>query len=298
MRYRNPRITEPTIRPREGRDFLILLAGVIGLVVTLAVVALVAVEALASYVPFSVERQIAQSLFGNRLVAATPQDKAAEQALQELIQRVTAAMQLPDGMAMTVHYMPGQTVNAMATLGGHVFVFRGLIEKLKSEDALAAVLAHEIGHVRERHVVRAMGRGVAVVGVLGMVGVKSQGLNRWILDKGGELTALSYSREAERDADRAALDAVHALYGHVGGLLEVFNLFKELDGGGAEILRSHPLAQHRRAEVERAAESSGWSTQGALRPLPQALAALSEKDRATTDASGSAPAGEHGSEPR
>jgi predicted Zn-dependent protease len=193
MRYRNPRIAEPTVRPREGRDFLLLLAGVTGLVVILAGVAMFALEAMATWVPFSVERRLAESVVVPGLAdkRRDPRDIAAEQALRSLVDRVAATMHLPGDMKLTVHYSAAATVNAMATLGGQMFVYRGLIEKLKSEDALAAVLAHEIGHVRARHVVRAMGRGVALVGVLGMVGIKSQGLNRWALNKGGELTALS-----------------------------------------------------------------------------------------------------------
>lgn len=297
MRYRNPRIAEPAVRPREGRDFLLLLAGVAGVVVALGTIALLVLEGLATRVPFSVERHLAESVLKPRLTGRKQPtgDDPAEFALQELAGRISGAMQLPEGMTLTVHYMPTSTVNAMATLGGHIYVFRGLIEKLKSEDALAAVLAHEIGHVRDRHVVRAMGRGVALVGVLGMVGVKSQGLNRWILDKGGELTALSYSREAERDADRAALDAVFALYGHVGGVMEVFDLFKSLEGGGAEILRSHPLAAQRRLDLERAALSAGRPIQGVVRELPRALLSLADKPAVRTSAaSGSvSAAGQH-----
>ena len=47
-------------------------------------------------------------------------------------------------------------LNAMATPGGHIFVSRGLIEATKSEDALAAVLAHEISHIQLGHSVEAI----------------------------------------------------------------------------------------------------------------------------------------------
>jgi predicted Zn-dependent protease len=42
-------------------------------------------------------------------------------------------------------------MNAFATTGGHIFVCRGLLEALASEDAVAAVLAHEIAHIQLRH---------------------------------------------------------------------------------------------------------------------------------------------------
>ena len=47
-------------------------------------------------------------------------------------------------------------INAMATPGGHIFVSRGLIDCTESEDALAAVLAHEISHIQLGHSVSAI----------------------------------------------------------------------------------------------------------------------------------------------
>ena len=47
-------------------------------------------------------------------------------------------------------------INAMATPGGHIFVSRGLINRTNSEDALAAVIAHEIGHIQLKHSISAI----------------------------------------------------------------------------------------------------------------------------------------------
>jgi hypothetical protein len=47
-------------------------------------------------------------------------------------------------------------VNAFATPGGHIFITRGVIEAAKSEDALAAVIAHEIAHIQLDHGLRAI----------------------------------------------------------------------------------------------------------------------------------------------
>ena len=50
---------------------------------------------------------------------------------------------------MTVHAVQDPTVNAFATLGGHVFVFTGLVDSLDSENGLAMVLAHELAQPNE-----------------------------------------------------------------------------------------------------------------------------------------------------
>jgi predicted Zn-dependent protease len=162
----------------------------------------------------------------------------------------------------------------MATLGGHVVVFRGLIEELDDEEMLAAVLAHEIGHVRERHVISAMGRGVALVATLNAIGINSRGLSRWAVGQGGQMAALTYSREAEREADRAAVEAAARLYGHAGGVVRLFEFFGSRADGGLEILKTHPLPATRLAEIRSLAQARGVPTEGAPHALTPALAAL------------------------
>lgn len=71
-------------------------------------------------------------------------EAAARARLRALAAKLAAVMSLPPGMDVTVHYADEKAVNAMATLGGNVVFYRGLLERLDSEDAVATVLAHEI----------------------------------------------------------------------------------------------------------------------------------------------------------
>ena len=56
------------------------------------------------------------------------------------------------------YVVKNESVNAFATLGGHIFIFSGLIDMTDEPEELAAVLAHEIGHVEKRHVVNKLVR--------------------------------------------------------------------------------------------------------------------------------------------
>lgn len=294
MKYSNPKLAELSEPAREGRSFLILLAGAGAILGALIGASLLASDWVAARIPFSAEQGILGSVASLAETDDEPETKdlAAVQALKALTARVAARMDLPPGMAITVHYVDAPTVNAMATLGGNVFVYRGLIEKLNSEDQLAAVLAHEIGHVRQRHVIRALSRGVTLVAALGAVGIKSRGINEWALGQGSRLTALSYSREAEKEADSAALHAVYGLYGNVGGVMELFALFSRLGGGGVEMLQSHPLGEHRLEDMAQLAAQHHYSTGGTPHPLPPAL-----RVSAIGSASRNVPAGDRGSAP-
>ena len=121
------------VEKRESREhplkeFAILTGGVL-LVVALAVGALAFfADALAQRIPFSYEAAVA-SAYEDSLPAANP----ARDQLQALADRLGPVMELPEGMAITVHVVEKDIVNAQATLGGHVIIYRGLLEALPHE---------------------------------------------------------------------------------------------------------------------------------------------------------------------
>ena len=103
--------------------------------------------------------------------------------------------------------------NAFAIPGGYVFVYRGLIEMMKSEGELASILCHELAHIQARHIHRRIESGklasiAAVAGVLAAVllGMKAGPSASQALAMGSVAGAasyqLSYSRENEEEADQ------------------------------------------------------------------------------------------------
>jgi predicted Zn-dependent protease len=65
---------------------------------------------------------------------------------------------------MKFHFVNSKTLNAFTTGGEHMYIYTALFEACKSEDELAAVMAHEYAHVYCRHVQQGMNRQYAVVG--------------------------------------------------------------------------------------------------------------------------------------
>lgn len=122
---------------------------------------------------------------------------------------------------LTIRVIDNPTVNALALPGGQVVLFRGLIEGAPAgptgADQVAGVLAHEIGHLIHAHVTRKLvsqslvGLGVALAtgGDPGLIG---QGAG-WLIDQ-------SYSRQAEGEADQAALEILFAADIDPGGLAD------------------------------------------------------------------------------
>lgn len=281
MKFRNVKVPEGINVSRHSplADLLILSGGAMVLFGVLGLAALLLGGAVARHLPVSWERQLADSVIGGIEVPDGKADREATTALQALAERLEANMDIPEGLPITVHYLDAENVNAFATLGGHVFLFRGLIERLESENALAMIMAHEIAHAANRDPAAAAGGALLLQLVLSVaVGSAPNSLEGLILGPNA-LLALGFSREAEREADREALFAVAAVYGHTAGAAEVFEIFlEEAAKKGVDeppaLLSTHPLSAERIAKMRALARENGWSQEGELTPLPAALARL------------------------
>jgi predicted Zn-dependent protease len=229
-------------------EFAYLAGGVLGGLFLLLLALGFFADRLAHHIPYSVEQDI-------RLLV--PEDNAATPELQTyldgLARRIVAHQALPEDMVITVHYVDGDMVNAYATLGGHVVLFRGLLERLPNENALATVMAHEIAHIKHRHVIRSLGSAL-VVGVVVSVFSSSLGdtLIAGVIGDTGELTGLKFSRSHETEADTTALATLRQLYGHVHGGEDLFEALQEEDGTAyvPEFLSTHPDIERRIARIE------------------------------------------------
>ena len=94
-------------------------------------------------------------------------------------------------------------VNAFALPGGYVYITRGIIAYMNSEEHLAGVLGHEIGHVTARHSVRqhAASTTANVFGAIATIATGSQGVSQLSGALGGALVS-GYGRSHELEADR------------------------------------------------------------------------------------------------
>ena len=259
-------INSSTEHPLKEFGWL-MAASVITLMVLVAVASWGA-KWLAPMLPFSAEVSLAARIVDR----PTPPEHVARTAeLQRVADQVAARMGLPDGMALVVTYGDSPQVNAYATVGGRIQVFKGLLHELHSEEALAALLAHEIAHVKHRHVAAGLGRGLAVALLLSAVSADAGATAaQAALGNAATFALLGYSRDQEAQADEEALQAVVALHGHAGGLVELFTRLGQVGPGVGpklEALNSHPLTDARLAAVQARAHERGWAVSGAMTPL-------------------------------
>jgi predicted Zn-dependent protease len=284
VKYENRLPAEGINSSRENplKEFAWLVAGSIGVIVMLVFIVSLAAQWIAPRIPYKYEAKLAAALPPFATAPNSEAGRNVQAELQAIADRLAAHMQLPDGMTVRIGYRDEHTVNAFATLGGQAVFFRGLVAKLDSEDALAMVMAHELAHLKYRHASAALGRGVAVGVILSIISADlgSSAANS-VLSTAGLATVLSFNREQEREADDAALRALHAEYGHVGGAIDLFNIFLKLPAtqresgvASVEFLRTHPLTANRLAAIKQWAAQNGAPFEGARRPLPPPIAAL------------------------
>lgn len=177
--------------------------------------------------------------------------------------------------------------NAFALPGGFVYVSRGLLPILNSEDELAGVIGHEIGHVAARHSVQRLSAAApfAIVGgVAGAVtGIVSDNLSDAVMGITGftgSLVLAPYSRSQEREADTVGVDLAAAGGWDPAGLsrflhaLEVQEKLRPEKPSAPSFFDSHPATPER---VRDTADYAKAVTRGPGRPIAADHASFLQK---------------------
>jgi predicted Zn-dependent protease len=155
-------------------------------------------------------------------------------------------------------------INAFATPSGLVFVTRGLLRCCRNEDALAAVLAHEIGHIQLRHGMQAIqkARVTEALTTISTEGAKTFGSREVAAltqTFGGTITDITntminkgYARSSEYEADQAAVALLRRVGYNPNGLVEMLSAMrKNLKAGGPDFAKTHPPPEDRIMEIQK-----------------------------------------------
>ena len=167
-------------------------------------------------------------------------------------------------------------INAFAAPGGLILATRGLLECCQTEDELAAVLAHEIGHVEKLHGLRAIrtGRLNSALTILAVEAGKNlagenlaevtKAFDESINDITTTLMNSGYSRKLEFEADAAAIGILKQAGYQPGALVAMLeNMAKNWDSSRKDFAATHPPPADRIAELQKAKVESSKETAAA-----------------------------------
>lgn len=202
-------------------------------------------------------RQQAMTLFGGgaKTCSSNAEGRAA---LNRLVNRLAGTVKTRYRFRIVV--VDHSLVNAFATPGGYVVVFRGLIDKTPTPEGLAGVLAHEMGHVIERHTTEAIVKAIGLGVVLGAVVGDASSIGGAVRDLASDLMTKSYGRSAEREADRIGVTMLNRANIRGDGFADFFSRMAKIQGprnGVLSYFATHPSSAERANEVRRMATGRG-----------------------------------------
>jgi Zn-dependent protease with chaperone function len=257
-------------RAHPLREALLLVGGVTAIAVAFAVAVAVAVDLAAPYMPIELEARLFSGWFDRDVEddeAAAPR----ERLLAELLSRMVRHW--PENpYVFEIAIWDESEPNAVALPGGVIAVTNALLESVESENELAFVLGHELGHFRNRDHLRGLGRGIAFSLLLVAVGVGGGGSAVQLASLAAQVAQRDSGRDQEIEADRFGLALLAAEYGHVSGAEAFFEHLPGLDGplegALAGYFSTHPVNADRIQALRATASEMGWELRGAHRPLP------------------------------
>jgi len=193
--------------------------------------------------------------------------------------RLGAASDRPE-QPFTFFLLQDRQINAFATLGGYVGMNAGTVLAARNEDELAGVLAHEISHVTQRHVLRAVERAqkdhipimLATLGVIiaaqasggshnGGGSSRDDAIQAAVI--GGQALAvqreINFTRSSEEEADRVGIQTLYRSGYNVQGMADFFERMQRLMRSDAadnapSYLQTHPVTEVRMSEARQRAD--------------------------------------------
>ena len=179
---------------------------------------------------------------------------------------------ISDRQDYTYHFylLKAKELNAFTTPGGNVYFFQGLLDKLDSDDEIAAVLAHEIGHCAARHTIKKYqaSLGYNLIGSLIFSQVKlgetAKQTASLAANTAVQLAMTAYSRHDEYEADRLGIKYMYLAGYRLDGMINTLEILKKASQGSKPplILSTHPYVEDR---IKVAKAKLAWPRFGRLK---------------------------------
>jgi len=258
------------------REFFVLLLGAIGIIVGIYFFLGLAVNFVVPRISPEIEQKIAGPLLNSMAGSDNTSEKA--KIVQTLIDKLQGqCAKLPYQLTVYLHDSP--LVNAVALPGGNVVVFSGLLEKVESENELAFVLSHEMGHYVNRDHLRGLGRALIFMTLSAILFGPDSSIGN-LLARSLDVTEMGFSRKQETLADEFGLDILYCNYGHVGGATDFFNKIRTENNTSrlGHYFSTHPQNQKRILHLRNYSRSKGFSEKS-FQNLPNILSKKASVDK-------------------
>ncbi len=242
------RFRAPARRKKWAAVVLLSIAGAVGVTAGLYFWGIPALASFVTpYVPVALEEQLGLSVV-ETLAPAEKHclDPARAERLERILKLLSSsAPPSPYSFRVIVANLP--TVNAFAAPGGTIVIFHGLLERTRTPEELAGVMAHEMQHILRRHATRALLQQLSMKVILAAATGDATGL-AYGLEGASTLGMLRYNRQSEEEADREAVRLLLAAGIDPRGLATFFEMLQREDEKTLRLpayLSTHPELKER-----------------------------------------------------
>ena len=156
--------------------------------------------------------------------------------------------------AWEVNLLLSPTLNAFCMPGGKIAFYLGILAKLQlSDDEVAAIMGHEVAHALREHARERFGKTVATQWGAGALSyaLGLGGVGREVVNMGGQLLTLKFSRDDETEADIVGMDlAARAGYNPAAGVTLWQKMIAVAKGAPPQFLSTHPAGDTRIRDIQ------------------------------------------------
>ena len=243
-------------------------AGVLGALITIAIFVSIAgsvyflllpkiAEYAASQIPIEAEVELGKQFYDS-FVGGMEIDKERTKELQAFAKKMDFQTEYP--LKFTV--VKDKQVNAFALPGGNIVVFDAILAKMKTPEELAALLSHEVTHVKDRHSLKGLARGLAGSMVVSVLIGDMNAIGNLLVSQASNIYELGFTRDMEKEADLEGLEIMYHNNLDPKGMINLMErLHEEEKKYGVDkmpaYLNSHPLTKERIDYISK--ESKGHS---------------------------------------
>ncbi len=176
----------------------------------------------------------------------------------KILNQFASQLKLSNTKPIKFTVVKSPVVNAYALPDGNIVFYTGIIEVMKTDAELVALIGHEVSHVNHRHSMKMLCRNVSGYLLISALLGDANGVMATIGDNVNSLQSLSFSREYEHEADVEGFKIVTQNHIDPQGMS---NLFKRLDDRTSIIpafLNSHPMTTDRIAFFDKMAKEQSY----------------------------------------
>jgi Zn-dependent protease with chaperone function len=184
--------------------------------------------------------------FGNFIFKVLSTDLEIDDEKTKKLQNFVNAIQIESTFPLKVYVAKNEDINAFALSGGKIVVYTALLEKIKNESQLLALISHEISHIENRHVLKNVTRNLSGAIFISVLFGDISGINTVLAENAHLFSQLSFTRSLEKEADIYGLKIMKDNQVDLYGMSELFAILKkETTFSMPTYLSNHPMLEDR-----------------------------------------------------